>query len=62
MRGEFGPNEDGQYEFITIEAPEYEVNNFQDYMALIHELARIATEDYPGSVPIFKVRDYNDTP
>jgi hypothetical protein len=62
MRGEFEPNQDGNYEFVTIEAPEYEVNNFEDYMALCSEMFRIATEDYPGIIPIFKVRDYNDLP
>lgn len=60
MKGEFEPNENGEYQFITIEAPEYEVNDFSDYTALISELGRIATEDYPGCIPIFKVKEQNE--
>lgn len=55
MSGEFLPNEDNHYQFMIVEAPDYEVNSYDDSLYLFAELARIALEDYPGVIPIFRL-------
>lgn len=48
-------DENGNISFMVVEAPDFEVNNFQDSLYLFIELGRIAT-DYDNQVmPIFRL-------
>lgn len=43
------------HKYLIVEARDYEVNNLHDSIELFKELYRIATEDYPGMIPIFRL-------
>ena len=48
-------DEGGNIQFMIVEAPDYEVNTYEDSLYLFAELGRIATDYNNEVMPIFRL-------